>query len=70
MYGKICTEFYDEDVFSEPFQTDSRLSQLHLAGIFDHVEGVISVLFQIVLQITIQSGMVQYKTSYLNGHKK
>ena len=30
-----------EDVFSEPFQTDSRLSQLHLAGIFDHVAGVI-----------------------------
>ncbi|MCX7121619.1 MAG: LD-carboxypeptidase [Gammaproteobacteria bacterium] len=30
-----------EDVFAEPFQTDSRLSQLHLAGIFDHVAGVI-----------------------------
>lgn len=30
-----------EDVFSEPFQTDLRLSQLHLAGIFDQVAGVI-----------------------------
>ena len=30
-----------EDVFAEPFQTDSRLSQLHLAGIFDVVAGVI-----------------------------
>lgn len=30
-----------EDVFAEPFQTDSRLSQLHLAGIFDQVAGVI-----------------------------
>lgn len=30
-----------EDVFAEPYQTDSRLSQLHLAGIFDHAAGVI-----------------------------
>jgi len=30
-----------EDVFAEPFQTDSRLSQLQLAGIFDLVSGVI-----------------------------
>lgn len=30
-----------EDVFAEPFQTDSRLSQLHLAGIFDQMAGVI-----------------------------
>lgn len=30
-----------EDVFAEPFQTDARLSQLQLAGIFDQVSGVI-----------------------------
>lgn len=35
-----------EDVFSEPFQTDLRLSQLHLAGIFDQVAGVIFGIFQ------------------------
>jgi muramoyltetrapeptide carboxypeptidase len=30
-----------EDVGAEPFQIDSRLSQLDLAGVFDQVEGVI-----------------------------
>lgn len=35
-----------EDVFSEPFQTDSRLSQLQLAGIFDQVSGVIFGTFE------------------------
>jgi muramoyltetrapeptide carboxypeptidase len=30
-----------EDAGSEPFQVDSRLSQLHLAGVFDQVSGVI-----------------------------
>ncbi len=35
-----------EDVFAEPFQTDARLSQLHLAGIFDQVAGVIFGIFE------------------------
>ena len=35
-----------EDVFAEPFQTDSRLSQLHLAGIFNQVSGVIFGTFE------------------------
>jgi muramoyltetrapeptide carboxypeptidase len=35
-----------EDVFAEPFQTDSRLSQLYLAGIFDQVAGVIFGTFE------------------------
>lgn len=35
-----------EDVFAEPFQTDSRLSQLQLAGIFDQVSGVIFGTFE------------------------
>lgn len=30
-----------EDIFAEPYQTDCRLSQLHLAGIFDQAAGVI-----------------------------
>ncbi len=30
-----------EDVFSEPFMVDCRLSQLHLAGVFDRVSAVI-----------------------------
>lgn len=35
-----------EDVFSEPMQTDSRLSQLYSAGIFDQAAGVIFGIFQ------------------------
>lgn len=35
-----------EDVFAEPFQTDARLSQLQLAGVFDQVSGVIFGLFE------------------------
>lgn len=35
-----------EDVFAEPFQTDARLSQLHLAGVFDQVAGVIFGTFE------------------------
>ena len=35
-----------EDVFAEPFQTDCRLSQLYLAGVFNQVAGVIFGTFE------------------------
>ena len=33
-------------MFAEPFQTDCRLSQLFLAGVFDQVAGVIFGTFE------------------------
>jgi len=38
--------FLLEDVFVEPFQTDARLSQLHISGIFDQVASVIFGTFE------------------------
>lgn len=35
-----------EDVFSEPFQTDLRLSQLQLADVFDQISGLIFGTFE------------------------
>ncbi len=35
-----------EDVWAEPFQIDSRLSQLELAGVFDEVAGIIIGQFE------------------------